>query len=258
MTSTSIVDSGAATSAARSMFAAQRLARKQRLAVALRLFHRLGFSDGLLGHVTVRDPEHRERFWVNPFGVHFGAIKASSLLLVDRSGMVLEGEGIVNPAAVAVHTQIHVLREDAVAIAHAHTMYGKSWAALGRPLDPINQEACCFYEDHALLTDYGGIALEVSEGQRIAEALARRKGIILQNHGLLTVGESVESAAAFFVMMDRCCQSQLLAEAAGKPTLIAPEVALRTRMLNGTEGAGQANFAPWYGLIVAEEPEVLE
>jgi ribulose-5-phosphate 4-epimerase/fuculose-1-phosphate aldolase len=236
----------------------QRRTRKERLAVAFRLFDRFGYSEGLLGHLTVRDPVHTDCFWVNPFGLHFARMKASSLLLVDPQGKVLEGSGIVNPAAVAVHCQIHQARPDIVAIAHAHTLHGKSWAALGRLLDPINQEACCFYEDHALLEDYGGIAVHSSEGARIAEALGPRKAIILQNHGLLTAGKSIEAAAWFFVMMDRCCQAQLLAEAAGTPRLIAPEVARRTRELNGLDAAGQANFAPWHALIVAEHPEVLE
>jgi len=236
----------------------QRRSRKERLAVAFRLFDRFGYSEGLLGHVTVRDPVRTDCFWVNPFGLHFGEIRVSKLLLADPEGRVLEGRGNVNRAAVAVHCQIHKARPDIIAIAHAHTLHGKSWSALGRKLDPINQEACCFFDDHALFAEYGGIALESEEGARIAETLGACKGVILQNHGLLTVGKSVEAAAWFFIMMDRCCQAQLLAEAAGEPKLIAPEIARRTRELNGTEMSGVANFAPWFSLLTSQEPDVLE
>ncbi len=107
-----------------------------------------------------------------------------------------------------------------VAAAHAHSLYGKTWASLGRLLDPLTQDACSFYQDHALFDDYTGVVLDLNEGQRIAQTLGERKAAILRNHGLLTVGHSVDETAWWFITMERSCQVQLMAEAAGKPLLI--------------------------------------
>ena len=102
-----------------------------------------------------------------------------------------------------------------VAAAHAHSIYGKSWSALGRILDPITQDVCAFYEDHAVFDDYTGVVLDLEEGKRIAHALGDNKAAILRNHGLLTVGHSVDEAAWWFITMERSCQAQLLASPAG-------------------------------------------
>ena len=145
-----------------------------------------------------------------------------------------------------------------VAAAHAHSVYGKSWSSLGRLLDPLTQDACAFYQDHVLFDDFTGVVLDPGEGRRIAAALGPHKACILQNHGLLTVGQSVESAAWWFITMERSCQAQLLAEAAGKPLLIRPEVAAATRDTVGTEQAGWFSFQPLYQNIVAEQPDLAE
>src|ERR1700726_5358939 len=174
--------------------AEERLHRKRMLASAFRLFSRFGFDEGVAGHITARDPERLDHFWVNPFGMHFGQIRASDLILVNHHGQVVEGQHPVNGAAFAIHSQIHAARPDVVAAAHAHSMYGKSWATLGRLLDPITQDACAFYEDHGLFDDYTGVVLATTEGERIAHALGNAKAVILRNHGLLTVGQSVEEA----------------------------------------------------------------
>src|SRR6202050_4479809 len=149
--------------------------------------------------------------------MHFSQIPASDRIFVNHTSEVLEGNYPVNGAAFAIHSQVHAARPDVVAAAHAHSMYGKSWASLGRLLDPITQDACAFYEDHGLFDDYTGVVNQLEEGDRIATALGNRKAAILRNHGLLTVGQSVDEAVWWFVAMDRCCHAQLLAEAAGKP-----------------------------------------
>jgi ribulose-5-phosphate 4-epimerase/fuculose-1-phosphate aldolase len=238
--------------------AATRLHLKQRLAAAFRLFARFGYDEGVAGHITARDPEQRDHFWVNPFGMYFGHIRASDLILVNHEGEVVKGRAKVNRAAFAIHSRVHAARPDVIAAAHSHSVYGRSWSALGRKLDPITQDACAFYEDHALFADYTGVVLQTSEGDRIADALGRSKAVILQNHGLLTVGQSVDAAAFWFISMDKCCQSQLLAEAAGKPLLIRPEEAARTYTQVGSEGAGWLSFQPLYARIVKEEPDLLE
>src|SRR6202049_3728337 len=152
--------------------------RKQRLAGAFRLFSRFGFDEGVAGHITARDPEHLDHFWVNPFGMHFGQIRVSDLILVNHQGEVVAGDQPVNTAAFVIHSQIHAARPDVVAAAHSHSIYGKSWSAMGRLLDPITQDVCAFYEDHAVFDDYTGVVLDLEEGKRIAHALADNKAAI--------------------------------------------------------------------------------
>ena len=123
----------------------------------------------------------------------------------------------MNTAAFAIHSQVHAARPDVVAAAHAHSLHGKAWSSLGRLLDPLTQDACAFYDDHALFDDYTGVVLDLEEGKRIAHALGGNKAVILRNHGLLTVGHTVDEAAWWFITMERTCQAQLLAEAAGTP-----------------------------------------
>jgi ribulose-5-phosphate 4-epimerase/fuculose-1-phosphate aldolase len=236
----------------------ERLHRKQRLAAAFRLFSRFGFDEGVAGHITARDPERLDHFWVNPFGVHFGHIRVSDLILVNDQGEVVEGDYAVNNAAFAIHSQVHAARPDVVAAAHAHSIYGKSWSALGRTLDPITQDVCAFYEDHALFDDYTGVVLDLEEGKRLAHSLADSKAVILRNHGLLTVGQSVDEAAWWFITMERSCQAQLLAEAAGKPVLIDEDMARLTSTQVGSNIAGWFSFQPLYNRIVREQPDLLE
>ncbi len=236
----------------------ERLHRKQRLAAGFRLFSRFGFDEGIAGHITARDPEHLDCFWVNPFGMHFGLIRVSDLILVNQQGEVIEGDRPINEAAFAIHSQVHAARPDIVAAAHAHSMYGKSWSCLGRLLDPLTQDACAFYEDHSLFEDYTGVVLEPEEGKRIAQTLGNNKAVILRNHGLLTVGHSVDEAAWWFITMERTCQAQLLAEAAGKPILIKQEYASLANRQVGSHYMGWFSFQPLYEMIVRQEPDLLE
>ncbi|WP_436796362.1 class II aldolase/adducin family protein [Actinospongicola halichondriae] len=236
----------------------ERLHRKQRLAATFRLFGRFGFNEGVAGHVTARDPEHPELFWVNPFGLSFDLIRASDLILVDHNGVVVEGDWPVNQAAFAIHSQIHAARPDAVAAAHTHSKNGRAWSTLGRTLDPITQDVCAFYEDHALFDDYTGVVLDVEEGKRIAHALGDNKAAILRNHGLLTVGGSVDEAAWWFISMERCCEVQLLAEAAGTPVMIDEAGAKQAASQVGSNFAGWFSFQPLYDKIVADQPDLLD
>ncbi len=239
-------------------FAAERLHRKQRLTAAFRLFGKFGFDEGAAGHITVRDPEYPEHFWVNPFGVSFKKIKMSQLLRVNHQGEVVEGEGLLNGAAFTIHGNIHQARPDVIAAAHAHSIYGKSWSSLGKKLDPITQDACAFYNDHALFDDFTGVVLNMNEGQRIATALGQNKACILQNHGLLTVGGSVDAAAWWFITMERNCQAQLLAEAAGTPKLIRPDIARLTYQTVGSEASAKFAFQSLYDVIVDEQAEMFD
>ena len=207
---------------------------KQRMAAAFRLFDKFGFNEGVAGHLTGRDPEHPELFWVNPFGMSFGMIRARDLILVDHQGKVVEGDWPVNTAAFAIHSQVHAARPDVKAAAHTHSPYGRAFSTLGRTLAPITQDVCAFYGDHALFDDFTGVVLDVEEGKRIAHALGDNKAAILRNHGLLTVGGTVDEAAWWFITMERSCQVQLMADAAGDPMPIDDECATLTHSQVGS------------------------
>jgi ribulose-5-phosphate 4-epimerase/fuculose-1-phosphate aldolase len=237
----------------------ERRHRKQRLAAAFRLFGQFGFDEGVAGHITARDPELLDHFWVNPFAMNFKQIRVKDLILVDDNGTVVDGNWPVNAAAFAIHSQVHAARPDVIAAAHAHSVYGKSWSTFRRRLDPLTQDACAFYNSHSVFDDYTGVVLDLEEGKRIAHALGDGKAAILSNHGLLTVGtSSVDEAAWWFITMERSCQAQLLAEAAGKPVLIDDEMAAMTAMQVGSPLAGWLSFQPLYDWIVALQPDLLD
>lgn len=236
----------------------ERLHRQQRLAAAFRLFAYYGFDEGIAGHITVRDPEFSDCFWVNPVGMYFGHIRVSDLLLVNHKGNIIEGNKSINKAAFTIHSQIHQARPEVNAAAHAHSLYGKTWSMLGRLLDPVTQDACSFYEDQALFSDYSGVVLETQYGQSIAKTIGTSKAVILRNHGLLTVGHSVDEAAWWFITMDRSCQAQLMAEAVGKPVLIDSQTARLTHSQIGSPFMGWFSFQPLYDMIVHKEPDLLD
>lgn len=236
----------------------ERRHRKERLAAAFRLFGKFGFDEGVAGHITARDPELLDHFWVNPLGMGFSRIRVSDLILVNDKGEVVEGDAVVNGAAFAIHSQVHAARPDVIAAAHAHSIYGKSWSTLGRLLDPLTQDACAFYDDHALFDDYTGVVLDLEEGKRIAHAVGGGKAAILRNHGLITVGHSVDEAAWWFITMERSCQAQLLAEAAGTPVKIEPHSAELTSTQVGSHLAGYFSFQPLYDKITREQPDLFD
>ena len=236
----------------------ERQHRKERLAAAFRLFGAFGFDEGNAGHITARDPELLDHFWVNPLGMNFKRIRVRDLLLVNHDGEVVEGTWPLNQAAFVIHSQIHAARPDVVGAAHAHSVHGKAWSSLKRPLDPLTQDACAFYDDHVVFEDYTGAVLDPEEGKRIAHALGDHKAAILANHGLLTVGQSVDEAAWWFITMERTCQAQLLAEAAGTPVPIEPDVAAVTFRQTGGHRTGWHQFQPLYDWIVEEQPDLLE
>ncbi|WP_174291581.1 class II aldolase/adducin family protein [Sphingomonas bacterium] len=236
----------------------ERLHRKQRLAAGYRIFAQRGYDLSLAGHISARDPEHHDRFWVGPLGPWFGHIKVSNLVLVDHNGNILQGDYPINQAGFAIHSELHKARPDVIAAAHSHSIYGKAWSALGRLLDPISQDSCFFYENHALFETFSGIVLDSSEGERIARALGDKRAVILQNHGILTVGKSVDSAVASYVVMENTCQTQLLAEAAGTIKPIGHEVARYTANQMTGADPGAFGFGPLYARIVAEQPDLLD
>ncbi len=213
---------------------------------------------GGAGHITARDPEWPDHFWVNPVGVYFGHIRVSDLLLVNHHGDIVQGEGQLNRAAFAIHSQLHIARPDVVAAAHAHSLYGKAFSSLGKLLEPITQDACAFYDNHVLFDDYTGVVLDTSEGKRIAAALGHKKAAILQNHGILTVGETVEAAVWRYIAMDDAARTQLIAEAAGTIKPLSHEVALHTAGQVGGEVGSWFSFQPLWDRVLRDQPDFLE
>jgi ribulose-5-phosphate 4-epimerase/fuculose-1-phosphate aldolase len=237
----------------------ERRHRKERLAAALRVFGRFGFGEGVAGHITARDPELTDHFWVNPFGLSFRRVTVSDLLLVGPDGTVVEGERPVNRAAFVIHAAIHEARPDIVAAAHAHSVHGKAWSSLGRPLDPITQDACVFFEDHVVVADEGGrVVFEKEAGVTLAQQLGTNKAAIHQNHGHFTVGQTVDEAAWWYITMERSAQAQLMAEAAGTPIHIDAEGARYTRDLTGFPLAGWISYQPIWQDIVRSDPDLFD
>jgi ribulose-5-phosphate 4-epimerase/fuculose-1-phosphate aldolase len=219
--------------------------RRRKLAGALRIFGRLGFGEGVAGHITVRDPEYPDHFWVNPFGISFRHVSVGDLILVNHDGDVVYGTHPVNRAAFVIHAAIHQARPDIVAAAHAHSPYGKSFSSLGIPLAPLTQDACVFYEDHVVIAEQGGaVVLEIEAGKELASKFPTGKAAIHKNHGLFTVGHTVDEAAFWFITMERSCQAQLMAMAAGTPDPIRHEYAKYTAEQTGFPLAGWFSFQP--------------
>ncbi|KAL8923301.1 MAG: hypothetical protein Q9208_004701 [Pyrenodesmia sp. 3 TL-2023] len=245
-------------------FAARRVWALSHMAAVFRHWSRMSFHDGLNGHISVRDPEYHHLFWTNPLGIHFGLLKASDFLLISDDP-IIEDQQILggnarnrpaNKAGWAIHGAIHRRRPDVHAVCHAHTTYGKVWSASGRKLEMINQDVCKFYGDAlALYDNYGGVALgpATNEGNAIAKALgAKAKAAVLVNHGLLTVGKTVDEAGALFTTLEKSCQIQVEAEKAGcKSRVIGDEEAAFNFRMESVPETLYWEFQPTYDYEVA-------
>ncbi|KAL2860327.1 class II aldolase/adducin N-terminal [Aspergillus germanicus] len=232
---------------------------KEHMAAAFRYFGKEGFNEGISGHISVRDPVLKDHFWMNPFAKHFSAMKASDLVLVDADGYVTEGGAQlpINEAGFMIHSEIHKARPDVMAAAHTHGVYGKTWSVFGKPVEMLSQDACNFYGKLSVYEDHGGVALAVDEGRQIARALGKDNiACILQNHGLLTVGQTVDEAAWLFASLDHACHSQLMAEAAAAngiaKKIIPANVAQYTADAAQNPHNFYTEFQPEFDLIVEE------
>lgn len=203
------------------------------------------------------------------------------LILVNEDGKVVDGgpNRLLNAAgkpsggrdpcsavlsnpriAYAIHHQVHVARPDVNCVAHSHSVYGKAFSALGRNLDMITQDACAFHNDVALYASKG-IVLDAEEGRAIAEALGNKKAAILQNHGLITLGNTVESCIYWYLALEKSCQAQLLADAAasgrGERTIkVSEEDAAYTYKTVGSEVAGWFSAKPVFELAESAAAEI--
>ena len=240
---------------------AERKYRKEHLVAACRAFALHGFDYGFAGHLTVRDPGRPELYWTNPMCVHFSQVRMSNLILADHKGTVVEGEYAINRAGFVLHGAVHEEYPDVMAMCHAHTTYGTAWCTMGRPLDMISQDAAAFYNSHAVIgASAGAVAVEKASGWSVAKEIGRNRGILHQNHGLLTTSRhSIDDAAFWFIALERACQQQLLVEATGiKPQVVSQKTAEYSREHVGSDYIGWLHFQTLYGHIAATQPDMFD
>ena len=175
---------------------------------------------------------------------------------MNEEGEIVEGDEPINTAAFAIHSEIHKARPEIHAACHAHSTYGKAFSCFGRPLEMLTQDSLRFYKSHGVYTDFKGVVLDREEGLNIVKALGNGKACILQNHGLLTVGGSVDEAAFWFISLDKTCHAQLLADAAcaggyRKKFISDTEAAATVGQVGGPE-KGWLAFQPYYDEQVAK------
>lgn len=231
-----------------------------------------------------------DTFWINPYAVHFGLLKVSDMVHVNEEGVRIGGADLaVNAAGFIIHAAIHRARPDIHAACHVHSPYGRAWSNFGRRIDMLNQgafallifflsrlilrvrltivqDSCMFYDDLTVYDSFGGVVFAKEEGIRIANALGpKHKNVILKNHGLLTCGGTVAEAAAFFIALERACQTQLLTEAAIAPgsigaseasrlqkTFVGDEEAAYTKKGTGNPEVMYMQFLPEYQMVLKE------
>lgn len=193
------------------------------LAAAYRLFALFGWDDLIFTHLSARVPGDEEHFLINPYGMMFEEITASSLVKIDLSGEPVETtEWPVNPAGFNIHSAIHEAREDARCVMHLHTVNGVAVSAQAEGLLPISQQSM-FALSSISYHDYEGVALNEDEKPRLVRDLGDAQFMILRNHGLLTVGETVADTFLFMYILEQSCRIQLLAQAGGSELISIPE-----------------------------------
>lgn len=212
----------------------ERARRKRDLALGYRLLAAMRWGDLGDGHISARDPERFDCFWLLRYGVSFHRATVSDLLLVNPQGVVIEGEGDVMVTAYNIHHPVLSARPDVVSAAHTHTHWGTPFSAEARLVEPISQEACIFYEDQALFDDEEVEILGPDGGARIAAALGAKRVVVLRNHGHLSVGASVAEAVASFVAFERVTEVAMKATNA-KP--ISAKAALEAKAALTKPGA---------------------
>ncbi|MDR5777259.1 MULTISPECIES: class II aldolase/adducin family protein [unclassified Caballeronia] len=228
----------------------------QAVVCALQIFNGFGFSYGLSGHITARDPEHTDIFWMNPLEIPFGDVRLSDLRPVLLSGEPLCGRGSVNDSGIELHAHIYERRRDVNSIVHVHCPYGKAFSSLRKELAPVTQDACAFYEDHVLLNTFDGVAADSGYGRLVADTLGHRKAIILANHGFLTVGPTVEAASWWYLAMSDAARVQMLAGDLAVP--LSKYIARRTAFQIGGHKAGASNARPMFNSIKQQRSDLFD
>ncbi len=200
-----------------------------KLAAAYRLVDYYGWTEQIYGHLTARVPGPDDHFLINPWGLNYDEVTASNLVKIDLDGKVIAGgEHAVNYAGFVIHSAVHMTRsKENHVVMHTHTRAGMAIAALKEGLLPISMFATVFH-DKLGYHDYEGAALYLDERERIVKSLGPHKAMILRNHGLMAVGKTVPECFLRLYRLERACQVQLDAAAAGTLNLVSPQVAHRS------------------------------
>src|ERR1700682_3447174 len=220
------------------------------LAATYRLVAHYGWDDLIFTHVSARVPGPEHHFLLNPYGMMFDEVTASSLVKVDLEGkIVMETPHMINPAGFTIHSAVHAAREDAMCVMHLHTVYGIAVSAQKNGLLPISQQSM-FALSSLAYQDYEGLALNEAEKPRLVADLGDKSHMILRNHGLLTVGRTAAEAFLAMFLLERACKIQILAQAGGRELVRIPEPIIRlveSQVKAVTVGQGAA--LTWPGLL---------
>ena len=220
------------------------------LAALYRLVALEGWDDMVFTHISARVPGPEHHFLINPFGVYFDEVTASSLVKVDLDGnIVMEGPFGINAAGYVIHSAVHAAREQARFVMHLHTDHGVAVCAQKAGLLPLSQHAM-IVRPHLAYHDYEGIAFNLEERERLVRDLGDRSLMMLRNHGTLATGATAGEAWLGMFHLERACKMQVLALSAGPAgVLLAPEDAEAevTRIVAG--GLGAMSDLPWPGLL---------
>ena len=202
-------------------------ALKQDMVYAYHILDRAGQGSGIAGHLTARLPG-AQSFWTHQWHQGFDEVEYEDLIESDFELNTISGSGRVNPT-LHIHTRLYLARPDVTCIVHTHAPNAVALGALGKRPEPFWIYGAIFYEDVALFDEFDGVVLAKQEGDRIAEALGRNRGILLKNHGLLVVGNSVRMGCIGTLTLETVCEVQLKAMAAGELQLMRPEAARQAK-----------------------------
>lgn len=232
---------------------------REDLAAAYRLIALYGMTDTVFTHLSVRVPGEGHRFLVNPYGLLFEEVTASSLVLVDAEGEpAQETAWPVNPAGFVIHSAVHLHRDSAQCVMHTHTLAGMAIAAQQQEILPLNQISMEF-DGRVAYHDYEGIAADdnLSERERLVRDLGDKPCMVLRHHGLLTVGRTVAEAFYWMWYLEQSCRIQLAAQQSGVPlSLPSAETVARTRAQFST--GPTKGWLPWQALkrkLDREQPD---
>jgi ribulose-5-phosphate 4-epimerase/fuculose-1-phosphate aldolase len=218
------------------------LVRQQRvdLAAAFRAAARYGFNEGIDNHFSLLAGGRRDRFLLNPYGPHWSELSASDLLLLDLEGNVIDGAGRPERTAFVIHRAVHLARPDARCVLHTHMPYATALSMTEAGLQTRASQNAMLFHGRVARLDYGGLADATAEGERIASAFAdRTTALLLDNHGVLVIGNTVAEAWERLYFLERACQVQVLAQSTGSPLrLVSEQVAAHTaRQWDRMQGA---------------------
>ena len=237
------------------MTEAERKARVE-LAAAYRIFDMLGWTEMIFNHITVRVPGPEKMFLINPFGLHYSEVTASSLVLIDIEGNpVRETRWPVNRAGFVIHSAIHGAIKDAHCVMHTHTTTGLAVACLEEGLSPHNFYGAMLVGQVAY-HEFEGITVEPGEKERLVKSIGEKPAVILRNHGLLAWGPSVPQAFLMLWTLQRACDAQIAAAAAGAIRPIRPQVFPQTVREGGPAEKRTCDdvFAALQRLVDAKDP----